>query len=318
MRSRFFTKFAWGVLFYNILVILWGAYVRATGSGAGCGSHWPTCQGAVVPRTEQIETLVEFSHRVTSGIALLLVIGLLIWAYRIYAPGHRVRKGATYALAFVLLEALIGAGLVLFELVAHNATVARAYSMAAHLINTFLLLGSLTLTAWWATGGRALRLRGQGLSFWTLVVAAGGMLVLGASGAITALGDTLLLGARLSPEESPLLAQLIGLRIYHPLLALAVGGLIYLAIRVNLARHSSSSPRVTRLGYTLGAAVVLQLSLGGLNVVLKAPLWLQLVHLLTSDIIWVLLVLLAATSLSVHEEAVDSTQVGQPALQSGD
>ncbi|MFN8454080.1 MAG: COX15/CtaA family protein [Anaerolineae bacterium] len=73
-----FAKYVWTVLAYNLAVILWGAFVRASGSGAGCGSHWPLCNGEVIPRTPQMETLVEFTHRLTSGLALLLVIGLTI------------------------------------------------------------------------------------------------------------------------------------------------------------------------------------------------------------------------------------------------
>ncbi len=50
MSQAWFSRYAWGVLLWNVLVALWGAYVRATGSGAGCGSHWPTCNGEILPR----------------------------------------------------------------------------------------------------------------------------------------------------------------------------------------------------------------------------------------------------------------------------
>ena len=77
-----FAAYAWAVLGFNLLVILWGAFVRATGSGAGCGSHWPLCNGEVLPRAPALATLIEFSHRLTSGVALLLVIGLVVGAWR--------------------------------------------------------------------------------------------------------------------------------------------------------------------------------------------------------------------------------------------
>jgi heme A synthase len=144
MQLTRFAKYAWGVLAYNILVILWGAYVRATGSGAGCGSHWPLCNGEVIPRAEQVETLIEFAHRLTSGLSLLLVVGLLVWAFRSYPKGHLVRLGAGLSMFFIITEALVGAGLVLFEWVAQDVSSGRVISMAVHLVNTFLLLASLT------------------------------------------------------------------------------------------------------------------------------------------------------------------------------
>ena len=135
---------------------MWGAYVRATGSGAGCGNHWPLCNGEVFPRAPQVETIIEYSHRLSSGIALLLVLGLLIWGFRIFSQGHQVRIGASFSLIFIITEALVGAGLVFFEWVAKDASTGRVKSMSIHLINTFLLLASLTLTAWWASGGKRL------------------------------------------------------------------------------------------------------------------------------------------------------------------
>jgi len=122
--------YARGVLAYNLGVIAWGAYVRATRSGAGCGAHWPLCNGEVIPSSPTAEMLVEFSHRVTSGLALVSVVVLAIWVWRACAKGHPARRGAGWALVFMLAEAAVGAGLVLFELVADNETMARALIMA--------------------------------------------------------------------------------------------------------------------------------------------------------------------------------------------
>ena len=146
MTESRFTRYAWGVLAANLAVILWGAFVRATGSGAGCGNNWPTCNGEIIPRAPSTETLIELTHRATSGIALLLVVALAVWARRVYGPGHRVWHGAAWSLFFMFGEAAIGAGIVLFELVADNESMARALFMAVHLGNTFLLLAALTLT----------------------------------------------------------------------------------------------------------------------------------------------------------------------------
>ena len=198
MQLTRFAKFAWFVLGLNLLVIVWGAFVRATGSGAGCGSNWPLCNGEVIPQAPAIETVIEFSHRISSGLALISVVVLLVWGFRAYPRKHPVRLGALLSMILMIIEALIGAGLVLLELVAYNVSVARAYWMAGHLINTFLLLATLTLTAWWASGGERLQLRRQGGVLVMLVLSFIAMLILGASGAVTALSLIHILHERLT------------------------------------------------------------------------------------------------------------------------
>lgn len=306
MQTRRFTTYAWGVLGYNLLVIIWGAFVRATGSGAGCGSHWPLCNGEVLPRAPQIETLIEFSHRVTSGVALLLVFALIPLAWRTFPRGHRVRKMAVISVIFIIIEALLGAALVLLEYVADNASIARAYWMAGHLVNTFLLVAVLTLTAWWGSSQATSRLRSQPASLlWALGGALVGTLILGASGGITALGDTLVYTAGITPEESPVVALLVDLRIFHPLIAFIVGGLI--AVAAWVARRHRPSPLVQRLTVIVGALYVAQLIIGAFNVALKAPVAMQMIHLLMSDLIWIGLVLLTVNALVVEETAPQPT-----------
>ena len=180
-----FARYAWFVLGFNILVVLWGAVVRATGSGAGCGSHWPTCNGEVIPPAPQIETLIEFTHRLTSGMAFLLVLAMLIWALKIYPKGHRVRKASGVAMIFIISESLVGAGLVLFNWVAGNISLARVIVMGIHLINTHLLLAAIVLAAWWASGGNPLRLNEQPSKLkWRFAIGIIGVLVLSVAGAV--------------------------------------------------------------------------------------------------------------------------------------
>ncbi len=316
MQNRRFATFAWGVLAFNILVIVWGAFVRATGSGAGCGSHWPLCNGEVFLRAPEIETMIEFSHRATSGIALILVAALVPFAWRTFPRGHHVRRMAVISLVFILIEALLGAGLVLLEYVALNASVARAYWVAGHLVNTFLLLAVLTLTAWWGGGAPVMRLRNQPrLLVGTLGAALVGLLILGASGGITALGDTLLLTAGITPEESPLVATLVDLRIYHPLLAFLVGGLILAAAFT--ARKLRPSPDLARLTWWISAFYVVQLLVGALNVALKAPVAMQLFHLFMSDLIWISLILITATTLAATSVAPIDTSKSAPVSLAG-
>ncbi|MDW8321777.1 MAG: COX15/CtaA family protein [Armatimonadota bacterium] len=295
-------RFCWGVLAYNVLVILWGAFVRATGSGAGCGSHWPTCNGEVIPRPQSVETLIEFTHRATSGLALLAVLVMFVWVFRVYPRRHIARLGASLSLFFIITEALVGAGLVLFEWVAHNVSVARAVSMAVHLANTFLLLASLTLTAWWASGGAIFRLRGQGRLLQTLAVGLAFMLLVGMTGAVIALGDTLTLGLGISPEQSPLVRTLVLLRPIHPVIAVLAG--VYLSAMGIWILNHHPQPLVAQFVMALLMLYVVQLIAGAVNVVLKAPVWMQLLHLLLSDVIWIVLVLLAAVSLAAREAPV--------------
>lgn len=294
--NRRYARFAWAALGLNIFVIIWGAFVRASGSGAGCGSHWPLCNGEVIPQPQQISTVIEFFHRITSGLALLAVLVMVIWAFRAYPKGNLVRKGATASLIFMIIESLVGAALVLLQYVEFNVSVGRAIWMGVHLTNTLLLTAVLTLTAWWASGGKGFRLRGHGATGGTLLAAIIGLLVLGVSGAITALGDTLTLAGGISPEDNALVATLVELRVLHPLIAFIVGGL--LAYAVSTGTRHDTAPLAQRFGWYAVGLFVVQLALGGLNVFLKAPVWLQLVHLLFTMAIWMLTVLYGAVVLA--------------------
>jgi heme A synthase len=310
-----FAVYAWGVVAYNLFVILWGAYVRASGSGAGCGSHWPLCNGEVLPQSPQVATLIELTHRLTSGLSLLLIIGLMVWAYRAFPKKHPVRLGALLSLIFILTEALIGAGLVLFELVADNASIARAMFMSVHLINTFTLLAFLVLTAWWASGGQPVRLRGQGIILWLFALALTGTLVLAVSGAVAALGDTLFpsnsLAEGLNQDFSPTAHLLIRLRLLHPVLALTVGVVVVLI--AGTASFLRPGRWVRRWTWLVTGLVVMQLGAGLLNVALLAPIWLQLVHLLLADLLWFALVLLMASALahSIEEQSVEELSLSR-------
>ncbi len=295
-------RFAWLTLAYNVVVVVWGAYVRASGSGAGCGSHWPLCNGEVVPRAPRLETLVELSHRLTSGIALLAVVVLLVATWRVRTPGHPARRAAAWSLFFMLTEAAVGAGLVLFQLVADNASAARAMFMATHLVNTFLLLASLALTAYWLSDEPDITLTGPGRSRTLAALGglAGGILLVAVSGAIAALGDTLYpsrtLAEGLSADLSMSGSVLVRLRVIHPMLAVLVGGALMLsAPRLPVPEHAHTG---RELRYTIVGLVALQLAAGMMNLILLAPVWLQLVHLLLADVVWITFILLAASTLA--------------------
>ena len=308
-----FARFSALTLGVNILVIVWGALVRATGSGAGCGSHWPLCNGEVIPRAAAIETLIEFTHRLSSGAALLLVIGLFIWSRRAFPHAHRVRLGANLSMFFIITEALIGAGLVLFEWVGADTSAARAASIVVHLLNTFVLLAVLTLTTYWAFGGPKLDLRGRGMGLALLLIALIGTMVIGASGALAALGDTLFpvssLGEGLRQDFSPTAHFLIRLRILHPTIAIGVG--IYLILYAGYLNLRGPGGGVRLLGRALTLLVVIQLGAGLLNVLLLAPVWMQLVHLLLADMVWIGLILLVARAFRAGAHSAQPGKVAQ-------
>lgn len=297
-----YARFAWLSLGYTVLVIIWGGFVRATGSGAGCGDHWPLCNGEVVPRSPSAETFIEYSHRLTSGVALILVVILYIWARRRFEKGSLTRKAAGASLFFMVTEALIGAGLVLFQYVAYDVSIARAYWMTAHLVNTFILLAAMTMTAYWASGGAAIRIRGQGARATSLFAALIGTLILGASGAITALGDTLVIGGGISPAENAVVETLVGLRVYHPIIACFI--LIAVAWAAWVAQERPTNLTARRLGNAVLGLFLFQMVVGVVNVLLMAPVWIQMLHLLITDAIWIGLVLFATTSLSTRPDPV--------------
>ncbi len=300
LRRVAFVRLAWFTLAITVGVILWGAFVRATGSGAGCGSHWPTCNGEIVPRAPQTATVIEYVHRATSGVALLLVVLLAVRAAAAFERGAPARAAAFASLGLMLTEAGIGAAVVLLKYVAQDRSAARAVWVAVHLGNTFLLAASLALAAWWGGGRGGLRLRGRGALAWPLGASLGALLLVGAAGAVTALGDTLFPAASLAEgvrvDLAPAAHFLVRLRVWHPLLGVAAAAFVlWTANRVASLRRSG---RVRSLRRVLVGLLAAQVAGGLLNLGLLAPTWMQLVHLLLADALWVALVLFAAEALA--------------------
>jgi heme A synthase len=308
-------RFAWLVLLWNLVVILWGAFVRATGSGAGCGAHWPLCNGEVVPRAPAVETMIEFTHRATSGLALLLVVALALWVFRARPKGHPARLSAGAAVVFILTEAALGAGLVLFRLVAENESVARALFMAGHLANTFVLLAALTLAAHWCASDARPRREALARDGWSFGLGALALVGVGKSGAVAALGDTLypaqsLLGG-LAQDLTSTASFLVKLRVAHPLLAVA--GALVVAFVAARVLQATDDPATRRVAWALPALAVVQVAAGLANVALLAPVWMQVVHLLLADVLWIVFVLLAARALALPRPAALPAASAAPA-----
>jgi heme A synthase len=291
-----FRRFSLLTLALTLTVILWGAYVRASGSGAGCGSHWPTCNGEVIPRPHSTATVIEFTHRATSGLCLVFIMVQLGWAIRIFPRGHGARRAAGAAAVFIASEAAIGAGLVLFEMVAGNKSVARAAWVSAHLLNTFALLAAVVLTGVRARVTETPRAPVSAATAAALGLGLAGALLVAMSGAIAALGDTLFPARSLADgwqqDLSGTAHLFVRLRVLHPLLAVLVGGGILALTGGMVVRDRPAGAR--RAATTVAALVLVQLAAGLLNLVLLAPIPLQIVHLLLADLVWIGLIRLSA------------------------
>jgi cytochrome c oxidase assembly protein subunit 15 len=295
--ARGFPAYAWSVLIYNLAVILWGALVRATGSGAGCGGHWPLCNGDVLPASPQIATIIEFTHRAMSGVALVTAAILAAWGWKAFPKRHPARRWAAWSLVFMLTEALIGAALVLLGHVAKDESVGRVYSLSLHLINTFLLLASLALTAWWSISPETPTepKRGRGQLFLSLVA----LVIVAMAGVITALGDTLFpahsLAQGIAEDFAGTASFLIRLRVIHPALAVIAASFIaFLALRQWRASETAPLRMLSKLLLVLLGA---QIAIGSMTLLLRAPLPMQLLHLLTADALWITLVLFTSERL---------------------
>ena len=290
-------RFAWLVVVYNVLVIVWGAVVRGTGSGAGCGNHWPLCNGQVVPLNPKVATVIEFTHRMMSGGTLILIVALTVWVFRGTMQRHLARVFAVAGLLLTLNEAMLGALLVKLGLTAESTSPLRPPMLALHLSNTLLLLGALALTAHFL-GRRKAMLR-SAVSFTHKTPALLGLLsamVIGVTGSLAALGDTLFpaasLRAAFAQDFSSSAQWLIRLRLLHPLSAVLAGAFIlWLLWRAVFATRDGAQ---RKLGLWLAGLLAFQFCLGALDVLLRAPVWMQVLHLAGADAFWCVLVVLTA------------------------
>ncbi len=286
-------RFAWGVVGYNVLVILWGALVRATGSGAGCGNHWPLCNGVVIPVSPSLHTIIEFTHRAMVSGSVYAMIGLLVWTFRATAQGWAARVFVVLSTVLLVNEALLGALLVKLGYVTGNQSLGRVVMLSIHLSNTLLLLAALTMTAWMLrTRQRWAELRSAGTDRWIAGAGLVATLVVGVSGSLAALGDTLFPASSLRAAfaadfdaNSPWLLRLRGV---HPASAIvAAAFVVWLVLRTR--REGDQAGMNVVLGL-----LALQFVLGVADVILLAPAWMQMIHLLGADLFWVALVLAAA------------------------
>ena len=290
-------RFAWGVLAYFIAVILWGTLVRATGSGAGCGNHWPLCNGTVMQHSASVETLIEFTHRLTSGLSLFSVLGLLVWTYKGTVRGHLARAAAVASVGFTVVEAILGALLVKLGLTAQSQSPLRPAYLALHLTNTLLLLAALTLAAHLLSRRKGY-LRGsiRVVAPFGAIAAVVVVMIVGVTGSLAALGDTLFpassLGQALAQDFSATSGWLVRWRWTHPTVAF-LSSIFLIWILVRAAQRSAHWDN-RGLSALVLVLLAVQYVLGVMDVFMLAPLWLQVAHLLGADVLWVALVVLTA------------------------
>jgi cytochrome c oxidase assembly protein subunit 15 len=288
-------RFAWATLCFNVVVVLWGAFVRATGSGAGCGNRWPNCGGSILGTSAKAQTIIEFTHRMTSGLALLMVAILLVWCWRATSKGNWARYSALLATAFLANEALLGAALVLLGHVARDQSAGRTLFLCLHFGNTLLLLGALALTAaWLQSNSENFTLTKKSSDVSAVVIGLLAVLAIGMTGAVAALGDTLFpatsLRASVLQDFTSNSPARLHFRLLHPLLAvIAVTFVICL-----LLKNSSRRMRQSRASMALILLLFAEIGIGLLNVLLLTPVWVQILHLLVADTIWISLVLASA------------------------
>ncbi len=294
-----FAKYAWFVLGYNVLVILWGVFLRASKSGDGCGQHWLTCHGEVIPSAPEFKTVIEFTHRITSALDGLIVLVMVVWAVLIWRSqrddiSRFVKRFAIASFVFVLIEGALGAGLVLTGNTAETLTPARPFWMAAHLMNTLILLALMTITAWSASTGQRVTFA-RGRLGWVVV----GTLLLfavGISGSIAALSNMIFpsgtIAEGIAKDFSPTSHTLLRLRPLHPIVAVAAG-VFFVFWTGWLKRKMPDEPSVARWSNVLATLVIVQLAFGALTLVSLGPIVMQLGHLLLADVLWIVFVVLS-------------------------
>ncbi len=275
--------------------------MRATGSGAGCGDHWPLCNGDFFPRHPRLATIIEFAHRSMSGICTALVASLVAWTFLAHPKGARVRKAAVWSAVLLVTEALLGAVLVLGGFVERNTTNMRVLVQGVHLTNTLLLLGTLTLAWWWQQP----RAEAPATAPSTRTLAAAAILctlATGATGSVAALADTLFpspnLRSALLADLSPASPLLVRMRFLHPTASLAA--MVF----------------ITWLGWRFAGArarwlfglIALQVVLGVADVLWLAPVTLQVLHLLGADLLWIALVIVASEVLLPFQKRTSAVQ----------
>ena len=267
-------------LFLSIASILAGAFVRATGSGDGCGATWPTCKGRIIPGLSDTSELIEFSHRSVSGVLLIVTIIIFVKS-RKFQRDSLARTVTNYLTFFVIFEALIGAVIVIFEWVGLNSSLPRIIAVPIHLVNTFGLLGCYAILY------KILDKNIEEINSMfnkNFIFISSLFLLSGATGSIAALADVLFPSASFIEgfladfdRTSEVLTRL---RILHPIVSSALSLVLYFySIRINKKYYIRVKP--------LQTLIFVAVFLGFLNVLSNIILPLSILHLAIADFLWI-------------------------------
>lgn len=277
MRLLFYTKLG---LVLSVLSILAGAFVRATGSGDGCGATWPTCKGRIIPSLSDTSEIIEFSHRGISGILLIVTLYIFVNSRKL-EKGSIARRAANYLTFFVLFEALIGAVIVIFEWVGLNSSLPRIVAVPIHLVNTFGLLASYVILF------KILENKMDSIkNLWdrNFIIISILFLLTGATGSITALADVLYPSASFIEgflddfdRTSEVLTRL---RIFHPIVSTILSIALYIESKQLQKRFDINT---NFLKFLIFSAVFL----GVANVLSNIVLFLSIFHLALADLLWI-------------------------------
>jgi len=264
----------------SILSILAGAFVRATGSGDGCGSTWPTCKGKIIPQLSDTSEVIEFSHRSISGI-LLIVTLVIFFKSRNISKGSIVRTTVNFLTFFVVFEAAIGAVIVLYEWVGLNSSLPRIIAVPIHLVNTFGLLAcyAILYKILFHNFKNINQLWDRRFVFVTFL-----FLISGATGSITALADVLFPSVSLYEglmEDFDRTSELLTrLRILHPIVATGLSAVLIIESR-KIQKDYKIDVKFLQL------LVIIAVTLGILNVLSNIVLLLSIFHLAIADLLWI-------------------------------
>lgn len=280
---------AWATLAFFVIVVLEGAVVRATSSGGGCGSHWPLCNGEILPHHPRLATVIEFTHRSLTGICTAMFAVLIAWTFRATPKHHPARWASVVAGVLLLVEGALGALLVLGGYVEKNASAARVLVQGVHFTNTMLLLAAATLVA--VLLGKPRATLSQASLKWPMSLALLASILAGATGSIAALADTLFpsssLAAAIAADFAASSPLLIRMRWIHPASS-AVVAVCTLVLIAGFARRGYNA-----LAIGLASNLAAQIAIGLLDVLLLAPISIQVLHLFSADLFWISLVAIA-------------------------
>lgn len=306
MKFKKYRRFILGLLVYTFIIILWGAWVRISGSGDGCGSSWPLCKGEILPEFEKYKTLIEFTHRAKSGLYGFLILGLYLWARKLFPKKHWGRRAAFASFIFTISEALLGAKLVLLGLVGSNDSMVRAFSMSLHMMNSLLLSGSLILAWVYATEKSRSWRQNSKQQKWLAGLTVAAIFTIATTGAFAALAATLFpteslltgISADFAPDSHPL----IRLRILHPILAISLGfALIFYAWS---AAQEQTNLLLKKRGQILGLTITTQIIFGLVTLFTHSPVWMKLVHLQLAHLVWISLILVLTETLTQNSDQI--------------